>query len=77
MDSTKRAILLPPPPKLKKESKTYCFELTLGESNDETYPEFSWKELVRGAQKKEAAEKTQAGMNMNIHRSQSCNIHSS
>ena len=57
----KRALLLPPPPVVKKEAKTYCFELTLGESNDKTYPEFSWKELVREAQNKEAAQKAEKG----------------
>jgi len=61
MDPPKRALLLPPPPVVKKEAKTYCFELKLGESNDKTYPEFSWKDLVKEAQKKEAASKTETG----------------
>jgi len=43
--------------KPKSESKTYVFELELGESNEQIYPEFSWAELVKKEKAKEAAAK--------------------
>lgn len=41
--------------------KDYCFDLKLGESNSETYPEFSWKELVKEAQQADLAKKSKEG----------------
>jgi len=41
--------------------KEYCFDLKLGESNVETYPEFSWKDLVKGAQQKELTQRSVDG----------------
>lgn len=49
-------------PKRKKEPKAFVFELELGESNDKTYPEFSWAALVRDAKSKELEEKKKQGM---------------
>lgn len=40
-------------PKACNNSKTYVFELELAESNDKTYPEFSWADLVKDAKVKE------------------------
>jgi len=55
--SSKKVPLLPSPPKVKKEPKTYVFELELRESNDQSYPEFSWAELVKADKAKEKLEK--------------------
>lgn len=60
--SSKKVPLLPLPAKPKNEPKTYVFELELGESNDLTYPEFSWAELVRDAKAKEKSEKQKSGI---------------
>jgi len=35
-----------------KTTRTYCFNLKLGESNDVTYPEFSWTSLIRESRRK-------------------------
>lgn len=47
--------------KPKREEKSYWFELKLQESNDETYPEFSWTELVADKKSKEAKNKLSSG----------------
>ncbi|ODM95620.1 Ubinuclein-2 [Orchesella cincta] len=58
---SKKLPLLPAPPKLKKEPKTFSFNLALAESNEQTYPEFSWVELVRNAKQKEISKKAETG----------------
>jgi len=40
--------------KVKKDEKTYVFNLQIGESNEETYPEYSWKDLVSTEKAKQA-----------------------
>lgn len=52
------------PPKIKKESKSYTFVLKLAESNDRTYPEISWTELVRNAEQKEIDINAASGMSL-------------
>ncbi|CAL8069180.1 unnamed protein product [Orchesella dallaii] len=58
---SKKMPLLPAPPKVKKEPRTYTFNLALPESNDKTYPEFSWVELVRNDKQKEISKKAETG----------------
>lgn len=60
----KRAPLLPAASakaKPKKEPKTYCFELDIGESNELQYSAYSWLDLVQDSEAKETKAKLESG----------------
>lgn len=46
---------------VKKDPKMYCFDLELGESNDRTYPEFCWRDLVSDFDAKAVKSKAKSG----------------
>jgi hypothetical protein len=48
-------------PKVKKEPRTYIFDLELGESTDHHYPEFSWADLVKDARALELEDRKKKG----------------
>ncbi|CAG7726855.1 unnamed protein product [Allacma fusca] len=50
--------------KPKKEGKSYWFDLKLCESNDETYPEFSWLELITERKNKASKERLSEGQTL-------------
>jgi hypothetical protein len=65
-DPQKKIPLLGVSSKPKKDDRTYVFNLQIGESNEETYPEYSWKDLVTNEKAKQANRERLAAGDYNI-----------